>query len=105
MACVARIGGVPQVAAIVAGMATFSANNGETLRERQGRRRCEAGQMQQGQDTILRRLGKALHVFVDDIAHEPLPRRWIELIHCLDERERERTNLPQGDKQAGKRSH
>ena len=41
--------------------------------------------MRQGQDPILGRLGKALH---DEITREPLPKRWVELIHCLDERER-----------------
>jgi hypothetical protein len=45
-------------------------------------------QQWQGQDTILRRLGKAFHLCADDIAHEPLPRRWIELICYLDEQER-----------------
>ena len=43
------------------------------------------------QDTILQRLGKALHVHIDDITHEPLPRRWVELILYLDEQERERS--------------
>jgi hypothetical protein len=44
--------------------------------------------MRQGQDSILGRIGKAVHVQIDDIRHEPLPRRWIELIHYLDEQER-----------------
>jgi hypothetical protein len=48
------------------------------------------GVVMQFQETILGRLGKALHVHVDDITHEPLPRRWVELIHCLDEQERKR---------------
>jgi hypothetical protein len=42
------------------------------------------------QETILQRLGKALHAHWDDIAHEPLPRRWIELIQHLNEQERKR---------------
>jgi hypothetical protein len=45
-------------------------------------------QQWQGQDTILRRLGKAFHLYADDIAHEPLPRRWVDLIRYLDEQER-----------------
>jgi hypothetical protein len=40
------------------------------------------------QETILGRLGKALHVRMDDITHEPLPERWVDLIHYLDEKER-----------------
>ncbi len=43
------------------------------------------------QETILQRLGKTLHVRMDDITHEPLPRRWVELILYLEEQERERT--------------
>jgi hypothetical protein len=40
------------------------------------------------QETILQRLGKALNVRLDDITHEPLPERWVELIHHLNEQER-----------------
>jgi len=43
------------------------------------------------QETILERLGKALHVGMDDITHEPLPRGWVELILFLEEKERTRT--------------
>ena len=39
------------------------------------------------QETVIGRLGKALHAHWDDIAHEPLPRRWIELIQHLNEQE------------------
>jgi hypothetical protein len=46
--------------------------------------------MQQGQDTILRRIGKALRADADDIVNEPLPTRWVDLIRYLDERERKR---------------
>jgi hypothetical protein len=45
-------------------------------------------QQWQEQNTILRRLGKAFHLYGDDIAHEPLPRRWVDLIHYLDEQEK-----------------
>jgi hypothetical protein len=44
--------------------------------------------MPKGLETILRRLGGALHGRLDNITHEPLPRRWIDLIHHLDEQER-----------------
>ena len=43
------------------------------------------------QETILQRLGKALHAHWDEIAREPLPRRWIELIQHLNEQERKRS--------------
>jgi hypothetical protein len=39
------------------------------------------------QETILQRLGKALNVRLDDFTHEPLPERWVELIHHLNEQE------------------
>jgi hypothetical protein len=44
--------------------------------------------MQIVQDTILRHLGKVLHDYVDDVTHEPVPRRWLYLIRHLDEQER-----------------
>jgi hypothetical protein len=43
--------------------------------------------MRQDQDTILQCLGKALHLHVDELTHEPLPSRWVDLIHHLDEQE------------------
>ena len=43
-------------------------------------------------DPILRRLGKLLHDQDEDITHEPVPKRWVALIHFLDEQER-KTNL------------
>jgi hypothetical protein len=45
--------------------------------------------MGQVQDTVMQRLGKLLHSLDEDITHEQLPRRWLELIHRLDERLRE----------------
>ena len=45
-------------------------------------------QQWQGQETLLRRLGKTFHIYADDTADEPLPRRWVELIRYLDEQER-----------------
>jgi hypothetical protein len=50
--------------------------------------------MRQGQESVLGRLGKALHIRMDDITHEALPRRWVELIHYLDEQERLRSEGP-----------
>ena len=40
------------------------------------------------QETIIDRLGKTLHGRLDDITHEPLPQRWVDLIRHLDEQER-----------------
>src|SRR6476660_2394156 len=56
----------------------------------------------QGQETLLRRLGKAFHFYADDIAHEPLPRRWVDLIRYLDDRERKslERRQPAGDGEA-----
>jgi hypothetical protein len=42
-------------------------------------------------DTILQRLGKALHVHIGDITRETLPQRWVDLILYLDEQERTRS--------------
>ena len=51
----------------------------------------------QFQETILQRLGKTLHVQLDDITHEPLPRRWVDLIHHLNEQERTRERVLQAE--------
>jgi hypothetical protein len=57
------------------------------------------------QETILQRLGKALHVRMDDVTHEPLPRRWVELIHHLNEEERTRERVPQAERKRRDRPH
>ena len=86
---VAPIDGFPPDAANVAGTATLQ----QTIGRMRGRisppklRGC-AMQQWQGPDTIFSRLGKAFHLYADDIAHEPLPMRWVELIRYLDEQER-----------------
>ena len=43
------------------------------------------------QETVLGRLGKALHVEMDDITHEALPHRWVDLILYLEEQEKKRS--------------
>lgn len=48
------------------------------------------------QETILGRLGKALHVQMDAITHEALPSRWVELILHLDEQEKKRSAAEPG---------
>ena len=37
---------------------------------------------------FMRRIGTVLRVKDDDFAHQPLPERWVDLIHYLDEMER-----------------
>ena len=37
---------------------------------------------------FIRRIGTVLRVQNDDFTHEPLPERWVDLIHYLDEKER-----------------
>ena len=54
-------------------------------------------------DTILQRLGKVLHVHIDDITHEPPPRRWVDLIHHLNEQERRRSERHQPETEPRKR--
>jgi hypothetical protein len=36
----------------------------------------------------MRRIGKVLRVANEDFTHEPLPLRWVDLVHYLDEKER-----------------
>ena len=42
--------------------------------------------------TFLGLIKKALHANYDKVADEPLPERWVELIHHLNERERAETD-------------
>jgi hypothetical protein len=51
--------------------------------------------MRQGQESIWTRLGKAMQGQAADATHEPLPRRWVDLIHHLDEQERRRSGCRQ----------
>jgi hypothetical protein len=45
--------------------------------------------MPQGTDTATRRLlGKALQAFYDELVREPVPERWTDLLHRLNEQER-----------------
>ncbi len=55
--------------------------------------------MPEENNKVLWRLGKTLHLYFDGIANEPLPKRWVELIHQLNEQDRvraqsERLRLP-----------
>jgi hypothetical protein len=40
-------------------------------------------------------IGKRLRTQSEDITHAPLPRRWLDLILCLDEQERKRLERSQ----------
>jgi hypothetical protein len=46
-------------------------------------------------ETILERIGKTLRGHDEGITHEPLPRRWVDLILYLDEQERKRAERRQ----------
>ena len=37
---------------------------------------------------FMRRIGTVLRTANDDVTHEQLPERWVDLIHYLDEKER-----------------
>jgi hypothetical protein len=45
------------------------------------------GRMWQAHE-FMRRIGTVLRIRDEDFAHEPLPERWVDLIHYLDEKER-----------------
>jgi hypothetical protein len=51
----------------------------------------------------LERIGKTLRGHDADITHEPLPRRWVELIQYLNEQER--TRVQQAESQGRERPH
>jgi hypothetical protein len=42
--------------------------------------------------SILERIGKALHDRYDALTREQLPSRWVDLIHYLDDKEREQAD-------------
>jgi hypothetical protein len=44
--------------------------------------------MPQARSQIVERLKSALHAQYDAILNEPLPERWVDLIHRLNEQER-----------------
>ena len=44
--------------------------------------------MQQARYPIFERIGKVLHDQFEDVAREPLPERWIDLINYLNDKER-----------------
>ena len=46
--------------------------------------------MDKNRNPILWRLGQTLQDREEEITHEPLPKRWVDLIHRLNELERDR---------------
>ena len=58
------------------------------------------------QETILERLGKTLRGHDEDITHEPLPHRCVDLILYLDEQERKRSDArEEAEAEPQKRPH
>ena len=55
--------------------------------------------MHQAIDNILRRLGKVLPGTDANTTREPLPRRWVDLIHHLNEQERMRAEVETTERQ------
>ena len=53
--------------------------------------------MRQVQDTLLQRITRALHGQLRETVHGPLPRRWVDLIHHLDEQEQKRLQPPEAE--------
>ena len=45
--------------------------------------------MPYAQSPIFDRIGKMLHAHFDEMVDEPLPKRWVDLIKYLNEKERE----------------
>jgi hypothetical protein len=44
--------------------------------------------MRQARSAIFDRIGKMLHEQFEDVAREPLPERWVDLINYLNDKER-----------------
>jgi hypothetical protein len=47
--------------------------------------------MQRKKDETIAEIGKGLRRQSEDITREPLPQRWVELIHHLNEQERKQS--------------
>ena len=52
--------------------------------------------MPQARSQIVERLRSALQAQYDAILNEPLPERWVDLIHRLNEQERQQRGSPAG---------
>ena len=48
---------------------------------------------------FMRRIGTVLRTTNEDVTHEPLPDRWVDLIHYLDEKERRESRQRQRQRQ------
>ena len=49
--------------------------------------------MPQARSQIIDRIKSALHAQYDAILNEPLPERWVDLIHRLNEQERQQREI------------
>src|SRR5262245_2809641 len=59
------------------------------------------GPMQLARYPIFERIGKMLHDQLDDIAHEPLPESWTDMINYLNNQERgQAQSVAPGDQRA-----
>ena len=54
---------------------------------------------------LLKAIGRSLRGRDEDIAREPLPQRWVDLILYLDEQERKREQRSQAETKARRRPH
>jgi hypothetical protein len=59
--------------------------------------------MPQARPHIVERLKSALHAQYDAILNEPLPERWVDLIHRLNEQERMQRESAKQPAPAGRR--
>jgi hypothetical protein len=58
--------------------------------------------MPQARSPIVERIKMALHAQYDAILNEPLPERWVDLIHRLNEQERQLHDGPTASRPAGR---
>ena len=58
--------------------------------------------MPQARSPIVERIKMALHAQYDAILNEPLPERWVDLIHRLNEQERQPRNGQTASRPAGR---
>jgi hypothetical protein len=54
-------------------------------------------------DETIIEIGKRLRHQSNDITHEPLPRRWVDLIHYLNEEERKQSEARQPETEPRRR--
>jgi hypothetical protein len=55
--------------------------------------------------SLLERIGKTLHVYVDGFAREPISERWVDLIQRLNDKERLQAKAKQDQRSGRKSTH